>query len=111
MALDRCVASDNKRNFRLWQTATLTDCIGRNPNLRGGTGTQAQVHTASTAVVNLERFVAVDCDPDTIVFDADGSSVLHVVTADVTRHSSSQLSTRETNAQVVIGDITDSLCS
>jgi hypothetical protein len=108
--LERCVASDNKRNFRFWQNGVVIDSIGRNPNLRGGTGTQAQVHTASTAVVNLERFTAVDCHPNTIVFDADGSSVLTVASADVTRHPTSRLSTRETNATLNVVDVTDNLC-
>jgi hypothetical protein len=36
VVLDRCVAEDNKRNFRVWsRRATLTNCTSRNPNFRG----------------------------------------------------------------------------
>ena len=36
VALENCIAEDNKRNFRIWsERATLRDCISRNPNFRG----------------------------------------------------------------------------
>jgi hypothetical protein len=36
VALENCIAEDNKRNFRVWsERGTLTGCISRNPNFRG----------------------------------------------------------------------------
>lgn len=110
--LVRCAAVDNKRNFRLWGIATLTDCVGADPNKRGGTGTQAQIHAAANARVEVVGFTATDCDPETIVFDADQTSQINVVSADVTRHSLSTLFTRETGASVTLGAaVTDQFCS
>lgn len=107
----RCTAEDNKRNYRMWGAdVRLEDCVARNPNLRGGIGTQAQVHATDVARVTLERFVAVDCDLHTIVFDADGSAQIQVSSAQVTRHAGSTLSTQESAASVTFGDVTDSLC-
>lgn len=108
--LDRCIAVDNKRNFRLWGIATLTDCVGADPNLRGGTGTQAQIHATSNARVEVVGFTATDCDPETIVFDADQTSQI-TVSGEVTRHPQSTLFTRETGASVTFGDVTDQFCS
>lgn len=108
--LTRCAAVDNKRNFRLWGIATLTDCVGADPNKRGGTGTQAQIHAAANARVEVVGFTATDCDAETIVFDADQTSQINV-SADVTRHPQSTLFTRETGASVTFGDVTDQFCS
>lgn len=108
--LERCVAWDNKRNFRLWGRATLIDPIGLNPNKRGGSGTQAQVHTADDAQVEVIRGLFSDCDADTIVFDADGTSQIHT-SGDITRHPQSTLFTEETGASVTFGDVTDQFCS
>lgn len=108
--LDRCVAVDNKRNFRLWGIAMLTDCVAADPNLRGGTGTQAQIHATSNARVVAVGFSATDCDPETIVFDADQTSQINA-SGEVTRHPQSSLFTRETGASVIFGDVTDQFCS
>ncbi len=36
VALENCLAEDNKRNFRIWDDrATLTGCTSRSPNFRG----------------------------------------------------------------------------
>lgn len=109
-SLVNCAAVDNKRNFRLWGVATLTDCVAADPNLRGGTGTQAQIHATSNAQVEVVGFAATDCDADTIVFDADQTSQI-TVSGDVTRHPQSTLFTRETGASVTFGDVTDQFCS
>lgn len=108
--LQRCVAFDNKRNYRLWGRATLTDCVATDPNLRGGTGTQTQVHATASAEVTCTGFTAMDCDPDTIVFDADQTSQIQVTQAEVTRHPASRLYSKETGASVTFGDVLDTLC-
>src|SRR4029077_2233811 len=42
--LAKCSAADNKRNYRIWGTATLTDCVGSDPRKRGGRGSQCQIY-------------------------------------------------------------------
>lgn len=106
----RCRASDNKRNFRLWGLdVELVNCVGHFPNLRGGTGTQAQIHATDVADITLSGFVALDHSTSTIVFDADQSSTIDAGDADVTRHTSSTLSTAEAQATVNTAGITDNL--
>ena len=92
-------ASDNKRNFRLWgQNVVLEGCAGSDPNLRGGTGTQAQVHVAEDAEVELVGCTFIDSNADTIVFDVDGRAHLVVRAAYVERAAPSTLSTVEPTA-------------
>lgn len=108
VGLLRCNAHDNKRNYRFWGArVTLVNCLGTHPNQRGGTGTQAQVHAADVATVELIDCVFTDWSPDTIVFDADGFSEITVTSATVIRHTSSDLVTEETNAAVVLGTVSD----
>lgn len=51
--LRRVECTDNKRNFRLWAGSYLNtpvlleDCISRNPNKRGGSGSSAHIHSAT----------------------------------------------------------------
>ena len=94
-------ASDNKRNFRLWgHNVVLERCIGAYPNLRGGTGTQAQVHAAEDARAELIGCTFIDSDADTIVFDVDGTAQLIVRETVVEHASSSLLSTVEPTASI-----------
>jgi len=58
--LNNAVAEGNGRNFRLWSTATLNDCVGLDPHLFGGTtGGQEQIQLmkGSQVVVNGGEFV------------------------------------------------------
>lgn len=104
----RCRASDNKRNFRLWgRDVELVNCVGAHPNLRGGTGTQAQIHATDEADVVMSGCVFVDHDAGTIVFDLDQNSTVDAGDTDVTRHSTSTLSTVESNATLDITGISD----
>jgi hypothetical protein len=74
-------ATDNKRNFRLWGTGVvLEDCHGTDPRLRGGTGTQVQVHVLDHAEVELIGCSFIDADEDTIVFQVDDQA--HLVVRD-----------------------------
>ncbi|MDN5857114.1 MAG: hypothetical protein L0H84_00695 [Pseudonocardia sp.] len=76
-------AADNKRNFRFWGNITVDGCTGTDPKQRGGTGTQAQVHATSAAVVTMTRCTFIDDDPRTIVFDVDGTARLTVTNSTV----------------------------
>jgi hypothetical protein len=99
--LVNAAAHDNKRNFRLWgQNVVLEGCVGTDPELRGGTGTQAQVHLAESADVLVAGGSFTDGDPATIVFDIDGSAHLVVQGAYVERAGAAQLSTVEPLASI-----------
>lgn len=51
--LIRARAAGNKRNFRLWGEAEVTDCVARDPVKRGGSGGRANVWIADDATVRL----------------------------------------------------------
>ena len=99
--LVNATANDNKRNFRLWgQNVVLEGCVGTDPELRGGTGTQAQVHLAESANVFVAGGSFTDGDAATIVFDIDGSAHLVVQGAYVEHAGAAQLSTVEPSASI-----------
>ena len=86
-------AHGNKRNFRLWgREVILESCIGTDPELRGGAGTQAQLHLAEAAYVEVIGCTFTDSDPETIVFDIVDQSHLVIRTAYVEHSSSARLS-------------------
>lgn len=105
--LVRAVAADNKRNFRIWGEATLTGCVGLAPHLRGGSGTQAQVHgnPQSHFVVVDGRFV--DDDPDTIVFDMDDDASAEVMGGCAMHHPDATYQTVEAAASLTVTDVAD----
>jgi hypothetical protein len=77
VVLDRCIAEDNKRNFRLWGAqATLRSCISRNPNWRGAgreNGGPAHIWLGGRrARVDISR-LRVDGDGSVNVFEFEGS--------------------------------------
>jgi hypothetical protein len=103
-------AHDNKRNFRLWgQNIVLDECVGTNPELRGGSGTQAQIHAAENATVEIAGGSFTDADPDTIVFDVDDNAHLIVRGAYVELASTAQLSTVEPTASLELIDIVENI--
>ncbi len=68
--LTRCIATDNKRNFRIWGADTrMTGCIGRDPRRRGGSGSQAQVWLAEGASLDIRGGRFEDESEATVVFD------------------------------------------
>lgn len=80
----RCIADENKKNFRIWGTATLVDCVARDCYLRGGNSEASQIsfHSASATAI-LDNFVALDTRAATTVFRIDEA------TANVTFNSGS----------------------
>ncbi len=73
--LVRARAEDNKRNFRLWGTdVTATDCVGLDPNKRGGSSSQTQLWVGKGATVTLRGCTFTDDDPRTVVFDLEGKA-------------------------------------
>lgn len=86
-------AEDSKRNFRFHGTATVDGCSGTAPRLRGGSGTQAQIHATSVAVVTIRNCTFVDDSPRTIVFDVDGTARLTVTDSVVERSAEARTET------------------
>lgn len=106
--LVNATAHDNKRNFRVWgQNVVLDECVGTDPELRGGTGTQAQIHLAEDAKVEVVGGSFIDGDPDTIVFDIDDRAHLVVRGAYVEHASAAKLSTVEATASVDLVEIVE----
>lgn len=93
--LTRAVAADSKRNFRFFGNITVDGCTGIDPHLRGGTGTQTQVHATSAAVVSMTRCTFEDSDAQTIVFDVDGTARFTVTDSTVVHAPDAQLKTVE----------------
>ncbi|HEY9217663.1 MAG TPA: calcium-binding protein [Phenylobacterium sp.] len=80
-SLDGAYAEGNKRNFRFWSDDTvMVDSTGKDPNLYGGTGTQAQVWVADGGKVTIVNSTFTDSSPDTIVYDATavGSMIVSI---------------------------------
>ncbi len=96
-------ADDNKRNYRFHgQEITLHECIGIDPILRGGTGTQAQLQASGNASVVVTNCVFADDHPDTIVFDIDDEAMVLVTDGAFTHSSEATLVTVETSASIEI---------
>jgi hypothetical protein len=82
VVLDRCIAEDNKRNFRLWgATATLKSCTSRNPNWRGAgreNGGPAHIWLGGRRARIDVRDLVVDGPGPVNVFEFEGSDT-HVL--------------------------------
>jgi hypothetical protein len=108
--LVNATAHDNKRNFRLWgQNMVLEECVGTDPELRGGSGTQAQVHVAENATVEIVGGRFTDADPNTIVFDVDDSAHLIVRGAYVEHVVAAKLSTVDATASIELQQIVENI--
>ena len=103
-------AHDNKRNYRLsGSSIVLEACLGTMPNLRGGTGTQAQVQVFEDADAELVGCTFIDTDADSIVFDVDEEARLVVRDARVERSGASLLSTVEPTASIELLQVQETI--
>lgn len=91
--LIRCVAAENKKNFRLWGPAVLTDCVSRDPYRRGGTGESNHMHLPSAlSNVTVNNMAFVDTRPETAVFEInEASAILTFNSGSLQRHADSTL--------------------
>ncbi|MEM7568822.1 MAG: hypothetical protein AAF337_03405, partial [Pseudomonadota bacterium] len=64
VTLSGCTASDNKRNFRLWNTGTLSACRSENPVRYGGTGGPAHLAFTGDAPRYTLRDIVISARPD-----------------------------------------------
>lgn len=78
--LVRALAAGNKRNFRLWGEAELTDCVARDPVTRGGSGGRANVWVADDATVRL-RGCTLDGGSGDDLVTVEGDAAVTVVGA------------------------------
>lgn len=70
----RAIAEDNARNFRLWgDDVKLIDSVGLNPQIRGGSGSQAQLWVDKTGSVTVTGGMFSDAGTKTKVFENEGS--------------------------------------
>ena len=56
ITLTDCVALRNKRNYRIWGTATLTNCVGAYATKLGGSGTAAGLWTSGQVTARFCTF-------------------------------------------------------
>jgi len=76
--LTRAVAEGNGRNFRIWGSATLNDCIGIDPHFQGGTeGTQDQIQIMKGSKVTVNGGEFIDSGSSTYVVLNDGGGTIH----------------------------------
>ena len=94
--LTRCIAEDNKRNYRIWggmgaEPMLLEDCQSLTPRSRGGTGAAAHLWLfgsdepgSSAASAIFHGGTMADATPGSAVVYADGNNVaVHLVDADL----------------------------
>lgn len=74
--LVRCRAIDNKRNFRLWGTAELIDCVAALPNNRGGVGGAAQIWVGGKAAEGIAPDAILVVRPRLEDGAAEGSDII-----------------------------------
>lgn len=110
--LTRAVAEDNKRNFRFhYGDKYVYDCIARNPNHRGGTGTQAQIHAswhniAGGNPIQLNNCTLEDDSVSTQVLDLDGLAKVYMFGGLINYNLNAQLSVLETGSELVMDGVT-----
>ena len=86
--LVRASAADNKRNFRIWGTATMVDVISDEPFRRGGTGTTAHIHVLGNGNLTLRGGIfSGDQTIENIIFDLDDNGSLDLDGATITDDS------------------------
>jgi hypothetical protein len=103
--LRRAVAADNKRNFRFWGQGEFIRCVGLDPNKRGGSGTQAQLHVAQGADLQVSDSRFQDGHPATIVFDVDGDGAATVVGGCAEHSAEATLQTVDADASLDLLDV------
>ncbi len=85
--LIRAAAANNKRNFRIWRTATMIDVASDDPIRQGGIGTAAHVHVlGSEGSLSIQGGTfSGDKGIDNIIFDLDDKGSVTVDGATLTR--------------------------
>ncbi len=95
VVLRRCIAEDNKRNFRIWSDhAVMEDCISREPHFRGeGVEDTESSHIwigGEHSRVRIDRLTIEEADAGTPLFEIDyeGARVdLHGLTLNAPREN------------------------
>jgi hypothetical protein len=120
--LTRCIAEDNKRNYRIWggqgaEPLLLEDCQSITPRSRGGTGAAAHLWLPGvgdagdiSASAIFKGGAMIDAAPGSAAIYADGNSIIvHLIDADL-----SGLGERETLVEgegqwstVIVGSAAD----
>lgn len=100
--LERAFAEDNKHNFKLWgRGIVVSDCTGRAPNLRGGTGIQDQFEIVGNADVVITGCRLEDVDPRTTVFHVERNAKARVKKTTVSKHPDAKISLVEDGGTLI----------
>jgi hypothetical protein len=82
-----CLASGNKRNYRLWGNGLLTSCRSENPQQRGGTGRPAHFSfSGGTAKYIIDRPIVRASPGNTapvFLFNNDAPALVEIRNADI----------------------------
>jgi hypothetical protein len=91
--LERAISEDNKHNFKFWgRQIVVSNCIGRNPHIRGGTGVQDQFEILEGADISITGCQVDDSDARTTVFHVDGNARAQVKNTIVSKHLNARMS-------------------
>jgi hypothetical protein len=100
--LIRTISEDNKHNFKLWgRNISVSDCIGKAPHRRGGTGVQDQLEILQGADVTFTRCRFSDSYPATTVFHVESGARLSVTDSHVSKHPDARMSLIEEGATLI----------
>ncbi|MXQ13572.1 hypothetical protein [Microvirga makkahensis] len=90
--LQRPVAYDNKRNYRIWGDAMIVDCVSHDPHKRGGSGLQDHFWIAKGARAEVSGCEIEDFDEQTTVFEVESGGSLIVQNSSIKTNPSGRLS-------------------
>jgi hypothetical protein len=101
--LERASAEDNKHNFKFWGNGVVvSNCVGRAPHLRGGTGVQDQFEILENANVVITGCQLEDVDPQTTVFHVERNAKARVSKTSISKHHDAKMSLVEEGGTLVI---------
>jgi hypothetical protein len=87
------LAEDNKKNYKMWgRGISISNCVGRQPHVRGGTGGQDQVEITPGADVVIAACKFSDSDPSSTIFHVEAKASLTVLDTSVMKDPAARLS-------------------
>jgi hypothetical protein len=97
------LSEDNKHNYKVWgRNVTISDCIGRAPYRRGGTGVQDHVEILEGADVTITDCQFLDSDPSTTIFHVERNARLRIRSTTVSKHGNAKMSLVEDGGTLIL---------
>lgn len=110
----RCIAKENKKNFRLWGTGTATNCVSLDPIKRGGNseGSGFSVHNPNShIIINGGSNVSLR-GTNTVMYRIDDiTSTLTVSDQGLLKHANDGLLLNDEGATVILDTINTPICT